>query len=93
MVDRKDSVTLAKAGVHLRPLKAWIPAFAGMTIESEVMGKRNFEIVYNTLKNLYRIVILAIKCRIFVIPACPESPLVFRRIPDASATYKADLRE
>ena len=44
MGDREESVTLAKAGVHLRPLKAWIPAFAGMTIESEAMGKRNFEI-------------------------------------------------
>ena len=27
----EESVTPAKAGVHLKPYKTWIPAFAGMT--------------------------------------------------------------
>ena len=46
-VFRKESVTPAKAGVHLKSLEEWIPAFAGMTTEYRPIRKRNFEISSN----------------------------------------------
>ena len=44
----EEFVTLAKTGVHLKPWRTWISAFAGMTTGSKPMMKMNYEIGTNT---------------------------------------------